>query len=390
MLLFATLALVMSLHQVTAERQHKELTISTPCGEIRGSIMKTVLGRTIYSFRGIRYAKAPIGNLRFQPPVPINSWNGTYEATKDGAACPQANKNNTSEDCLFLNVYTTKLSKKNFNPRRPVFVFIHPGGYYSMSGMSDTFAPDYFLDQNVVLVAINYRLTSFGFMSTGDKVAPGNNGLKDQVAALRWVKKNIAAFGGDPDLVTIMGYSAGGASVSLHLVSPMSKGLFQRAMIMSGSSFGNWPVPPHQMELAQKQARFVGCPDNNSSVIYECLMKKSVEEITDTLHLFREFAYDPIMRWLPVIEPDCGQERFLTDDPVKLLLEGKFEKVPIMTGITSGEFDYRAWYLMDNVTWLKTMDQNFEEIAPISFIYERNTKNSQHISRELKKFLFGR
>ncbi|KAF5306941.1 hypothetical protein FQA39_LY00171 [Lamprigera yunnana] len=389
MLSFAILALSLSLHQISAHDHHRDLIISTSLGQMKGSLLETVLGKTIYSFRGIRYAKAPVNELRFQPPVPVDRWEGIYDATKEGAACPQPENNDTSEDCLFLNVYTTELPKKKFNPLRPVVLFIHPGGYYSWSGRSDSFGPDYFLDQNVVLVVLNYRLASLGFMSTGDKIAPGNNGLKDQVIALRWIKNNIRAFGGNADLVTISGYSAGGASVSLHLVSPMSKGLFHRAVIMSGSSIGNWPIRPHQMELAQRQARLVSCPDNNSSAIYECLMKKDVNEIANTLYEFDEFAYDPIMMWLPVIEPDCGQERFLTDNPVKLVLEGKYEKVPVMAGITTEEFKYVAWNLLENTTWLKKMDEDFEEVAPITFIYERDTENSKHISKELRKFYLG-
>ncbi|KAB0802871.1 hypothetical protein PPYR_05057 [Photinus pyralis] len=366
-----------------------EFLVSTPLGSIKGAPLETALGKKIYSFRGIRYAKAPINELRFQPPEPVEGWAGVYDATKNGALCPQPGQENTSEDCLFLNVYTTQLPQKGSNPNRPVLVFSHPGGYYSWSGYSEAFGPDYLLDQDIVLVTLNYRLASLGFMSTGDKFAPGNNGLKDHVIALKWIKQNIASFGGNPNLVTISGYSAGGATTSLMLVSPMAKGLFHRAIIMSGSSLGNWPVRPHQFEMAQKQARFVNCPDTDSESIYKCLKTKSAEEIGNSLYQFDEFAYDPIMMWLPVIEPDCGQERFLTDDPVKLILRGEFERVPVMVTVTAEEFKYTAWNLLDNATWLKEMDENFEKVAPISFIYERDTENSKHISRELRKAYLG-
>ncbi|KAB0794136.1 hypothetical protein PPYR_13756 [Photinus pyralis] len=366
-----------------------EFLVSTPLGSIKGAPLQTVLGKKIYSFRGIRYAKAPINELRFQPPEQVKGWAGVYNATKDGAACPQPELSNTNEDCLFLNVYTTQLPHKGSNPNRPVLVFFHPGGYYSWGGYSEAFGPDYLLDQDIVLVTLNYRLASLGFMSTGDKFAPGNNGLKDQVVALRWVKQNIASFGGNPNLVTIFGYSAGGATTSLMLVSPMAKGLFHRAIIMSGSGFGNWPVRPHQFELAQKQARLVNCPDTDSESIFKCLKTKSAEEIGNSLYEFAEFAYGPILSWLPVIEPDCGQERFLTDDPVKLLLRGEFERVPVITTVTAEEFKYVAWNLLDNATWLREMDENFEKIAPIEFIYETDTENSKHISRELRKFYLG-
>ncbi|KAK5641594.1 hypothetical protein RI129_010141 [Pyrocoelia pectoralis] len=291
--------------------------VTTPLGDIEGSFMQSLLGKSIYAFRGIRYAKAPVGELRFQPPVPVENWSGVYNATNDGPMCPQPFLRPISEDCLYLNIYTTKLSSSRYNPKRPVLFFIHPGGFFLMSSASNWFGPQYLLDRNIVLVTINYRLGSLGkylnrlpyilyrrvgFMSTGDKWAPGNNGLKDQVIALKFVKHNIASFGGDPNLVTIVGYSAGGISVATHLVSPMSTGnlerveqenkcsplgLFHRAIGMSCSSFNQWPMGNHQFNLAQKQARLVGCSDDTSENIIRCLKTKSAEEIGDSLGGFK-------------------------------------------------------------------------------------------------------
>lgn len=138
--------------------------------------------------------------------------------------CPQPNddESDISEDCLRLNVYTRELPPGS---RKPVLVYIHPGGYYGVSGQSKNYAgPHYLMDRDIVLVTMNYRLGSLGFLSTGTEDSPGNNGLKDQVIALRWVRNHISKFGGDPNTVTLMGYSAGAMSVTLHMVSPMSKG----------------------------------------------------------------------------------------------------------------------------------------------------------------------
>ncbi|RZB39920.1 COesterase domain containing protein, partial [Asbolus verrucosus] len=132
------------------------------------------------------------------PPVPVQKWSGVYNATVDGPLCPQPNTDPISEDCLMLNVYTTKLPESCDNPKRPVIIYLHPGGFYSGSGRSNWGGPQYFLDQDIVLVTINYRIGSLGFISVG-KEAPGNNALRDQVVAMKWVKNNIAAFGGDPD-----------------------------------------------------------------------------------------------------------------------------------------------------------------------------------------------
>ncbi|GLV44898.1 uncharacterized protein CBL_14529 [Carabus blaptoides fortunei] len=328
--------------------------------------------------------------LRFKPPEPVDQWKGTLDATKDGPRCPQSLgfPTSISEDCLVLNVFSTLLPKGNAKPKRPVIVFFHPGGFYSGTGGTSNAGPQHFMDKDIVLVASNYRLGSLGFISTGDQEAPGNNGLKDQVMVLKWVKQNIEAFGGDPNLVTIVGYSAGGASITLHMVSPMSQGLFHRAIAMSGSGVGNWPVPKHQLNLAQKQARLVGCPETNSKEIMKCLKTKSAIELGDSTQGFDEFAYDPIMIWLAVIEPDFGQERFLIEDPHESFAKGKYAQVPFMSGITADEFAWLAYDVVGNSTWQEEMNRDFERVFPISFIYERDTERSKQISRALKKSYF--
>lgn len=188
--------------------------------------------------------------------------------------CPQQNSdpNDVSEDCLRLNVYMHGLT----DTRRPVIVYIHPGGFYNTSGQSKNYVgPQYLMDRDIVLVTLNYRLASLGFLSTGTKECPGNNGLKDQVAALRWVRDYIAKFGGDPTCVTLMGYSAGGMSVSLHLVSSMSRGLFHRAIAMSGAAMAQWEVPEHQLDLAKRQARLIDCPEGHVNELIDCFKRVS-------------------------------------------------------------------------------------------------------------------
>lgn len=202
----------------------------------------------------------------------MKPWNGTFDATEDGPICVQfieQTPNDISEDCLRLNVYT-----RNLNPqrKRAVLIYFHPGGYYGLSGQSKTVAgPEYLLDHDIVLVTVNYRLGILGFLSTGTKEAPGNNGLKDQVQVMRWVQENIDKFGGDANSVTIMGYSAGSMSVTLHLMSPMSQRLFHRAIVMSGSAVSQWEIPSEQLDLAKRQARLLNCSDESVETIMSCL-----------------------------------------------------------------------------------------------------------------------
>ncbi|KAL1132545.1 hypothetical protein AAG570_010500, partial [Ranatra chinensis] len=160
--------------------------------------------------------------IYFQAPQPPQGWTGVRSATVDPPACIQLSKavfKNQSEDCLFLNVYTPKIETS-----QPVIVYFHHGCFARGSARSDFLGPEYLMDRDIVLVVVNSRLGPFGYLSTGDRFSVGNYGLKDQTAALKWVKENINRFGGNPDTVTIAGYDSGSTSVFLHTVSPMSRG----------------------------------------------------------------------------------------------------------------------------------------------------------------------
>lgn len=182
--------------------------INTEGGQVEG-IAETTRGTGIryYSWRGIPYAQPPTGDLRFRDPVPNSGWTGVRDASEHGNRCPSSGGQG-NEDCLFLNVYSP-----NIIGTRPVMVWIHGGSFNGGSGDSSSFPPDLYVTEDVVYVTINYRLGILGFMSTGDRFAPGNYAMKDMVLALRWIRNNILNFGGDPDNVTIFGESAGGVAI---------------------------------------------------------------------------------------------------------------------------------------------------------------------------------
>jgi para-nitrobenzyl esterase len=184
--------------------------------------------------KGVPYAAPPVGDLRWKAPQPPILWQGVRKADQFGKTCPQTGpKDNMSEDCLFANLWTGATSATE---RRPVLVWIYGGGFSGGSGSNQQFDGEALAKKGAVVVTFNYRLGALGFLATPELSkesghnASGDFGLLDDIAMLQWVHKNIASFGGDPDRVTIFGQSAGAGSVGFLAMSPLAKGLFQRAI----------------------------------------------------------------------------------------------------------------------------------------------------------------
>src|SRR5215475_3912844 len=226
-------------------------------GELEGVSDKSA---GVRSFKGIPFGEPPVGDLRWKPPQPVKNWQGVREADKFGPRCMQRpifgdmgfRSNGMSEDCLYLNVWTPASSDKD---RLPVLVYFYGGCFAAGDGSEGRYDGESMARRGIVAVTVNYRLNVFGFLAYPElskespRHASGNYGLFDQTAALRWVHENIEAFGGDPKQVTIAGESAGSISVSAHMASPMSKGLFARAIGESGSLMGALtPVPLAEAE----------------------------------------------------------------------------------------------------------------------------------------------
>lgn len=236
-------------------------------GFLEGTVLTSRRGVPFDAFMKIPFAEAPTFSLRFQPPVKKTPWEGIWNATGYGPMCMQGGAHAwpMDEDCLHLNVFTKNLLQ---SPLKPVLVFIHGGGFES--GASRNHGPEYFMDRDIVLVTINYRLNAFGFLASGTSKAMGNMGLKDQAMALQWVKDNIHNFGGDAQQVTISGLSAGGFAVTSLLASDMSRDLFQRAIVMSGSITWMSRMNRDYKEIANYIASQVNCANTTQDIV-ECM-----------------------------------------------------------------------------------------------------------------------
>ena len=286
------------------------------------------------AFFGIRYAAPPTGNLRWTRPQAAAAWPTTFMATVPPLACAQLSAANGqptgAEDCLMLNIWTP-------NPLpasgAPVMVWLHPG---SFSNASANFPPQN--GQNLaaltgaIVVAPNYRLGPFGFLRhsalASEDSAAGNYGLLDQRAAFEWVRNHIAAFGGDPNNVTIAGQSAGAHSVSLHLVAPGSAGLFHRAIMQSGTASFRMRTAADAHVQGNEFAVALGCTGLESAVL-ACLRSKTQNQVLTALPLsqFEEFNETGRTQWTPNVD---GIE--IPDQPRYLYERGAFSHVPVLLG----------------------------------------------------------
>jgi len=215
-------------------------------------------------YHGIPFAAPPVGNLRWRPPAPVQPWDGVKPAKEYSAICPEAIKpatvpsptQNMSEDCLYLNVWTPA---KNTSEKLPVMVFFYGGGFTSVAGSMPDYNGTTLAEKGVIVVTPNYRIGALGFLAhpqldaESPHNASGNYGILDQQAALAWVQNNIGAFGGDPSRVTIFGQSAGAESNYVHLVSPLSRGLYRQAIVESGPFWAHGAVinATHSKEYAE-------------------------------------------------------------------------------------------------------------------------------------------
>jgi len=303
-----------------------------------GGTLEGVESSGIRIFRGIPYAEPPLGELRWKEPQPLKKWDGVRKAGKFGPAAMQRplfgdmnfRSAGTSEDCLYLNVWTPA---KTGREKLPVLVYFYGGGFMAGDGSELRYDGEALARRGLVTVTVNYRLNIFGFFShpelTGESPhqSSGNYGLMDQTAALKWVRDNIGAFGGDPAQVTIAGESAGSYSVSAQMASPLARGLFKRAIGSSGSLMGLKPMAT----LSEGEAKGV---EFANAIGAKSLKELRAMPADQLLH----FDINGAMPHFPVVIDGY----FFPSSPRDIFEKGKQAQVPLLIGWNSEENGYRA------------------------------------------------
>ncbi|XP_043469896.1 esterase FE4-like [Leptopilina heterotoma] len=386
MWIFKLLVFCIFLICTTAE---EEINLEIRQGKLKGLKAITITdNKPYFSFKGIPYAQPNVGLNKFRAPEPPEPWQGVLDATKHGSTCVfycHIRKGLFGdEDCLFLNVYTPTLDK---NARKAVIVFFHRGAFNAGSGDDDLFGPDFLIDDDVILVTLNYRLGALGFLSTGDANAPGNVGLKDQVMALRWVKENIQKFGGCPNRVSIAGVSVGSSSVHYHMLSPMSKGLFKSAIMQSGTALGGYAIAHDGKEMSFKLGEHLGVKTTDSAELVKKLAEFTAKQLVDaTMEIEKNLnsLKGRMHAFVPVVEPQAGQEVFLPTDPWEMMKSGSFADVPLIIGYALDEMIFMTKEFLPKADEL---NNHLELFVPDSLNITDDGKLKE-ISESIRKFYF--
>lgn len=337
---------------ISARVRGDSLTVKTAQGKVQG---KTINDGKVKAFLGLPYAAPPLGALRWKAPEPPAKWKGMRDATHYSAHCYQGHvyadmtfqDSGPSEDCLYLNVFTPADVKGK--SKLPVMFWIHGGGYSGGSASEPRHNGDFLPTKGVVLVTINYRLGVFGFLATADLAqeaggTAGNYGLQDMVAALRWVRGNIANFGGDPDNLTIFGESAGSSAVSTLMASPLAQGLFQKAIGESGGALSN-VLPTDALEARTKRGS-------------DWVATLGVKTLTELRALPAETLIEAGRKEGAVRFSTVVDGRLLTEPVAATYAAGKQAHVPLLAG----------WNRDENISLAKGMTvENWKAWAATNF-----------------------
>ncbi|KAF8771440.1 Acetylcholinesterase-1 like protein [Argiope bruennichi] len=315
--------------------------VTTPLGKIEG-VISTFGVKPVKMFLGVPFAQPPLGNLRFLKPQPVQPWSDVYQAKTQPPACMQYsespfpwydNMTGKSEDCLYLNIYAPVSVGYKF----AVIFWIYGGGFTFGSNRMEVYDARPLVAQGgVIVVTINYRLGALGFLTSNTSDAPGNMAMYDMLMALRWVNDYIEYFGGDKDRITIAGESAGSIAVSALCISPLSRGMFSRAIMQSASIIMfKYNELGYNLDLSERLAEAVGCATKNFTIynhpteVVQCLRTKNATYLTKTLWSFNPLSARSFFT-------QYGDE-FLPNNAIDDIKNGNFQNVPLLAGDVGDE-----------------------------------------------------
>lgn len=366
--------------------------IYTSAGPIQGLEETYDRVRLIYTYRGIRYAQAPVGNLRFRAPVAAAPWQSTFQAFDYGSVCPQfslfLNRFQGEEDCLFLNIATPT----NIGTRLPVVVNIHGGGLQIGDGEFDTFGPEHINEEGVIFVSLNYRLNVLGFLNTGDASSPGNYAIKDMILALRWIQNNIEAFGGNRNDVTVMGISGGAIGVHALVVSPVASGLFHRAASHSGSMFSNWGFNRNPQNSVQRMVQRLNIQATNNADLLNQLRQMPLLTLLEGAGPFQNELPQLIdeLLFMPSIDPITSLEPIiLPASPESMVRSGNVNRVPYMVGFNGQESLWGIPDINSDPSILARFNQNPHLLVPGEWNLAQNSAGSLEVIASFRNLYFG-
>ncbi|XP_058830425.1 esterase B1-like [Topomyia yanbarensis] len=379
-----------------AHRPPTRIAIQVAQGYIYGVRENLPNGENYFYFKGVPYAKPPIGNLRFMSPVPIEKYSVSYlDCTTERSNCmglDVLSKDITgSEDGLYLNIYTPRIPRKGEQTEKlPVMVFLHGGGLIGGHADSSMYLPSYLLQEGVLVVTVNYRLGVLGFLCLPQAGVEGNAGLKDQRMALQWVNQNIAQFGGDPDNVTLFGASSGAIAVNFHCLSKASKKYFHKGIMQSGSIYTEFGHQDEPEIKARHLASLLGYSPTSDEEVFQILKNAPARKLFELQHKVinkRELLVEKLFQipFLPVIERESSPDAIITKHPSDIMSEPDSMGIPIILGYNEHD---GMMVLIDAIKNLNSYNLEPERFIPRILNIDCYTPEARKLGNEIKQFYF--
>ncbi|XP_036329456.1 esterase B1-like [Rhagoletis pomonella] len=370
-----------------------EVLVHTALGTLKGQRNTSIYDDNYYSFECIPFAQPPLGALRFKAPLAATPWPGvldcTQKAKKPIQKNPRTNEIEGDEDCLYLNIYAKELAS---DKPLPVMVFLYGGGFERGDPTRDLHGPDYFMMKDVILVTIAYRLGPLGFLSLPDPAVgvPGNAGLKDQLLGLQWVADNISAFNGDPKNITLFGESAGAASTHYMMLTPLAKGLFHKAILMSGTVLCPWALSPVK-ELPKRLAQANGYTgDGSVRSVLDYLQHLPAEELVRPYLLTREENMDDcLFAFGPVVEPYLTDNCIIPKQPHTLFANAWGNDIPLIISGTSFEGLLMFARIHMAPYLLHELNENHQHMLPLELKQKHDLDKQKELASKLRETHFA-